>query len=168
MGPRGWSDPQPVANDDWEMPACPVNGPALDMTADTAAVAWFTAAQGNARVQVAFSDATGFAAPAVIDANDPLGRVDIVLIDDHTAVVSWLGAAERDGRAALRVAFVDRETGKLAELSLHSLAASRLAGFPQAARSTGGLLFAWTEPEEPGRIRTGFLAIPDGYLDSLR
>ncbi|MDH3893462.1 MAG: glycoside hydrolase [Chromatiales bacterium] len=168
MGPRGWSDPQPVANDDWEMPACPVNGPALDMTADTAAVAWFTAAQGNARVQVAFSDATGFAAPAVIDANDPLGRVDIVLIDDHTAVVSWLGAAERDGRAALRVAFVDRETGKLAELSLHSLAASRLAGFPQAARSTGGLLFAWTEPEEPSRIRTGFLAIPDGYLDSLR
>ena len=117
---------------------------------------------------MAFSDATGFAAPVVIDANDPLGRVDIVLIDDHTAVVSWLGAADREGRAALHVAFVDRETGKLAELSLYSLAASRLAGFPQAARATGGLIFAWTEPEEPGRVRTGILAIPDGYLDSLR
>ncbi len=47
MGPRGWSDPQPVADDGWQMPACPVNGPALDTKENSAAVAWFTAAQGQ-------------------------------------------------------------------------------------------------------------------------
>ncbi len=168
MGPQGWSDPQAVADDGWEMPACPVNGPALDMIGDSAAVAWFTAAQGNPRVQVAFSSAIGFAAPVVIDADDPLGRVDIVLIDPQTAAVSWLGAADQEGRATLRVAFVDRNHGKLAELMLHTLAASRLAGFPQAVASPGGLMLAWTEPGDPGQVQTGFLTVPDEYLDSLR
>jgi len=168
MGPRGWSDPQPVADDGWQMPACPVNGPALDTRENSAAVAWFTAAQDRARVQVAFSSATGFAAPIVVDARDPLGRVDIVLIDSRTAAVSWLGTAEQKGRATLRVAFVDRDSGKLAELTLHTLAASRLAGFPQAVASPGGLMFAWTEPGDPGQVRTGFLTVPDDYLDNLR
>ncbi len=117
---------------------------------------------------MAFSSATGFAAPIVVDARDPLGRVDIVLIDSRTAAVSWLGTAEQKGRATLRVAFVDRDSGKLAELTLHTLAASRLAGFPQAVASPGGLMFAWSEPGDPGQVRTGFLTVPDDYLDNLR
>jgi hypothetical protein len=44
-GPR----PVPVAEDGWEMPACPVNGPALAAHGERLGAAWFTAAGGASR-----------------------------------------------------------------------------------------------------------------------
>ncbi len=169
LGSDGWTDPEPVAEDGWHMPACPVNGPAIDARDDTAAVAWFTAAGGKARVQIAFSagKSVDFDSPIVLDEADPLGRVDIVLLDRKTAAVSWLAMAERDGSAALKMALVGRRDGILAESTLHELTASRRGGFPQMIGTPAGLLFAWTEPGDPGRLRTALLRLSAGYLDDL-
>jgi hypothetical protein len=48
---QAWSSPQVLNADGWKIPACPVNGPAADAHNERTAVAWFTAANGTARVQ---------------------------------------------------------------------------------------------------------------------
>lgn len=158
LGEDGWSDPLAVASDNWRMPACPVNGPAIDAHGGSVAVAWFTAADGKARVQIAFADAhrAEFDAPIVLDSAEPLGRVDLVLTRDGAAAI-WLGAPDRDGRAVLRFARVSRAGEIASESTIATVAASRRSGFPQMAMATDGLVLAWTEPGQPGRIATAII-----------
>ncbi len=102
---EGWSAPSRVHRDDWRITACPVNGPAIAALGRTVAVAWFTAPD-QPRIRLAFSDDAGvsFAAPLEIASGRVTGRVDLVLLDDRRAAVSWLAESEprsRDPRTAL-------------------------------------------------------------------
>jgi hypothetical protein len=76
-----WVPGTPVHDDGWEIAGCPVNGPAVAAVGDTVAVAWFTAAQENPRVHVAYSLDGGatFGPPARVDDGNPAGRVDLAL-----------------------------------------------------------------------------------------
>ena len=53
---------------------------------------WITAPGGEAQVNVAFSaDASAtFGPPARLDSGRPLGRADVILLDDGSALVTWL------------------------------------------------------------------------------
>ncbi|HYH08319.1 MAG TPA: exo-alpha-sialidase, partial [Thermoanaerobaculia bacterium] len=82
----GWSKPQSVRNDQWKINGCPVNGPQIDAIGNRTATAWFTMANNQSRVWATFSDGKAIA----IDDGKPLGRVDVVLLDENTAVVTWL------------------------------------------------------------------------------
>ncbi|MDZ7806934.1 MAG: hypothetical protein U5K71_07445 [Gracilimonas sp.] len=44
-----WAEPKPIHNDNWQIAACPVNGPAIDAYQNTVAVAWFTGASAMIR-----------------------------------------------------------------------------------------------------------------------
>ena len=50
-----WTAPRRVHVDNWEIPACPVNGPRADAIGNTLGVAWFTAANNFPEVKVIFS-----------------------------------------------------------------------------------------------------------------
>jgi hypothetical protein len=90
----GWTTPQPVHADGWHMTGCPVNGPAIDARGRDVAVAWFTAPD-RPRVRLAFSSDGGrtFSEPIEVAAGAVAGRVDVALLDDGRAVVSWLADA---------------------------------------------------------------------------
>jgi hypothetical protein len=142
-----WIDGGLVHDDGWETGACPINGPAVAARGDRVAVAWFTAADGEARVQVAFSDDGGrrFDAPTIVDDGAPAGRVDVVMLDDGTAVVSWL---ERTGAAGAEVRL--RRVGpgghRLERLSATAPFAERATGFPRLALAGGrAIILAWTD-----------------------
>jgi hypothetical protein len=64
------------------------------------AVAWFTAPQDEGHVFVAFSQNAGttFGAPVRVDESGSLGRVDVELMPDGTAMVSWIELAGPAGR----------------------------------------------------------------------
>ena len=142
-----WSAPRIVHADDWTMPACPVNGPAIAARGDDAVVAWYTGAGGTPRVRAARSDDAGrtFAAPLELDAGEAvLGRVDVAL-DARGAWVAWLredatGQALRlvrlDGHAAAtREAFdVARVAGR-----------GRGTGMPQLVSARGLAHLVWTD-----------------------
>jgi hypothetical protein len=91
-----WSRAQPIHADAWQIDGCPVNGPEIAADGDLVAVAWFTAAGAEPRVQMAISHDAGasFGRPVLIDGEGPLGRVDVVL-DGKEAVVSWLAFGDR-------------------------------------------------------------------------
>jgi hypothetical protein len=148
-----WSAPAPVARDGWRIDACPVNGPAVDARDDTVVVAWFTGADG-ARVRLAWSSDGGrrFAPPIDVDRGRVAGRVDVVLLDDGRAVVTWLRGNEQSAALLARPYTVDGPAGRAIEVT--GADASRAGGFPQVALAGDGLVFAWTESGPEPRVRS--------------
>lgn len=149
----GWSRPRPVHRDGWRIDACPVNGPALAARGRTAVVAWFTAAEGRARVRVAFSRDAGesFGAPLDVSRADPVGRVDVALLERRGALVSWVERTEGAAEIRLRRMSPTGPAGPAATLAAAS--AARAGGFPRMVVRGGEAIVAWTDPAGRGRVR---------------
>jgi hypothetical protein len=88
----GWTSPKVIHADGWKITGCPVNGPQLDANGKRVAIAWFTAAHDQPRVYAAFSNDAGatFSAPLRVDTDKASGRVDVALLADGSAVVTWV------------------------------------------------------------------------------
>ncbi|HYC71208.1 MAG TPA: sialidase family protein [Opitutaceae bacterium] len=154
-----WEAPQPLHDDGWKIAACPVNGPRLAARGEQVVAAWFTAAQDRPRIQVKFSRDAGatWSDPVRIDRGRPQGRVDCLLRDDGTALVTWLeleGAAEsRAGGIYLQVAAADGPRGEPRLLA--ATKTTRASGFPRmAALPDGRVLLAYTVDEQLSRVAT--------------
>lgn len=160
----GWTESAPVHEDGWVIGGCPVNGPAMAALEQLVAVAWFTAPDGEAQVHVAFSTdaAATFAPPTRLDLGRPLGRTDVVLLDDGTALVTWL-EEEGAGTAASIMSRRVASNGAMGEpLRLAGTESARASGFPRIARlGTAELLLAWTDPRGQGRVRVAVFAAGD-------
>ena len=145
-----WEMPVLVHEDGWELSGCPVNGPAMAAVGEMAAVAWFTGANDVAAVKVAFSDdaARSFGLPVRIDKGYPLGRVDLELLDEGTALVSWVEWIE--GNEVLILCRVDRDAGCIAEEHLATNSADASVNFPRMTREGSDIYVAWTQPDASG------------------
>jgi hypothetical protein len=157
-----WTTPAPVHNDGWKIAACPVNGPAVAANGRNVAVAWFTAANDSARVKLAFSSDAGatFGLPIRIDNGNTSGRVDLALLADGSALVSWI---ERTGgdTAAVRARRVTRNGTPGAVNTIATSSAARASGFPRLAVSKEHVVFAWTVPGKPSQVRVARALISD-------
>ena len=155
-----WTAPVPVHNDGWKVSYCPVNGPNVDARGDRVAVTWFTAANETPRVNMAFSTNAGesFSAPIRIDEGNPAGRVDVALLADGDALVSWV---ERTGgdTAAIRVRRVARDGKPSTPVTLATSTAARASGFPRMAIVRDDVMFAWTVPGRPSSVRVARMPI---------
>jgi hypothetical protein len=149
-----------VHADDWEMPACPVNGPALAARGGMLAAAWFTAAQQRPRVMASFSADGGrsWQRPVEVAAGTTHGRVDVVMPDDRTAVVSWLDVTGDGAEIHYRRVPAKGRPGPVRTLATTSPA--RSSGFPQMALAGGRLVFAWTVVGDPPAVRTALTPLP--------
>ena len=156
-----WSKPYAVANDNWNMAACPVNGPAIDSQQDRIAVAWFTAAEDRPAVKASFSSDGGqtFGEPAEIDAGKVLGRVGVVIRGDGSAIVSWLAMPE--GELAgfhYRTVAANGDLGPIGTVT--RVSGARRSGVPQMSLEGDRLIFAWTVPGEPSGVHTATVKLP--------
>ena len=149
-----WTKGVPVNNDNWRIAACPVNGPSVAANGKRVALAWFTAANDSARVKLAFSDDAGttFGAPLRIDDGQPAGRVDLALLSDGAALVTWIERIGGD-TAAVRTKRVTRDGKVSAPFTIASSSSARSSGFPRIAVSGSDVVFAWTMPGRPSAIR---------------
>jgi hypothetical protein len=151
----GWSVPRPVGVDNWEISACPVNGPSV--AADGGgrlAIAWFTEEGNDPRVQIAFSNDAGatFGKPTRVDDGEVIGRVDVVMLADGSALVCWMSGIEEKGANKVRRVGPDGSLGPVAIISESDI--SRASGFPRMARRGDTVHFAWTQFGKPSRVRT--------------
>jgi hypothetical protein len=102
----------------------------------------------------AFSHDAGrtWTAPVQLNDEQALGYVDIELLDDGGAAVTWVEFAEN--RRRLRVRRVDPSGTASEPVDIAGVSgAGRVTGYPRMARSGDDLLFAWTEStseEGPG------------------
>jgi hypothetical protein len=143
LGAEGWSAPVPVHADGWRIDACPVNGPAVAALGDVVVVAWFTAPD-MPRVRLAYSGDGGrsFAAPIEVASGKVAGRVDVVLLPDRRAVVSWM--AETAAGAVIRAQPFTAAGAAGTTVDVAATDVARTSGFPQMLGTGDGLLFAWT------------------------
>lgn len=149
-----WLAGVPAHSDNWKIAACPVNGPALAASGNHVALAWFTAPGDSAQVNLVFSDNAGatFSQPTRIDGGNPAGRVDVVLLTDGSALVSWVERAGGD-TAAVRVRRVASNGTAGLPMTVTSASAARASGFPKMVTMGADVMFAWTVAGRPSAIR---------------
>jgi hypothetical protein len=143
---QGWSKPQPVHADHWKMPACPLNGPAVDARGDEVVVAWYSAPNDQPVLQLARSHDGGahFEAPVEVDRGDAVaGRVDVAL-DGDGAWLLWL--REDSTGQSLQIAHQARADAKPQRSVVASLRGrGRATGYPQLAVRQGIAHAVWTD-----------------------
>lgn len=152
-----WLMPVPVHRDGWVVRACPVNGPAISASGRDVAVAWFTAKGGTGHTFLAFSNDGGgtFAPPVRVDDASSLGRVGVLLLDDGSAVVTWVEFANEKSTFQARRVTATGERG-----SAVRIADSSGTRYPRLAKAPNGLLFAWTETDgDTQRVKTAQAAV---------
>ena len=154
-----WTASKTVHDDGWKITACPVNGPAVSARGRQVAVAWMTAKGEDGLAFAAFSTDAGasFGAPIRLDDQGTLGRVGIALLDDGSAIASWIEFADR--RAQLRARRIVPSGGRGTAQAV-GLEGDRTSGYPRMARRGPEILFAWTEAHDGRpRMRTAVAAL---------
>jgi len=156
-----WTDPKPVYSDGWSIFGCPVNGPAIATFENTAAVAWFTNANDIPKVKVSFSDNNGelFNAPIEVDHFKPSGRVDIELLKDGSALVSWLDNIE--GMAVIRLQRINADGSKDSAINVSESSESRSSGFPRMIIKNDDAYLTWTNSGDTLTVKTAKVHLKD-------
>jgi hypothetical protein len=166
-----WSTPQPVFADNWKIAACPVNGPSLSANGSTVAMAWFTARDDQPRVFAAFSRDAGktFAAPIRVDDAGTLGRIDLELLPDGSALAAWIeftslrpdaSGSKPQSQAQFRARRIEPSGARSSPVTIAGIAGSRSSGYPRMAVANGEAVFAWTEAADGGALQVRTAASP--------
>lgn len=136
-----WTESKSIHNDNWKIAGCPVNGPRIHASGNNLAAAWFSAAADTAHVNVVFSSDGGqtFGKAIRIDEGGAIGRVDIVTLDDRSALVSWMEGTK------IKTTKVYTDGTKDESITIATSSEARSSGFPQMTRSGRQVLFAWTD-----------------------
>jgi hypothetical protein len=154
-----WGLPGRVHADNWQINGCPVNGPSVSADGQRVAVAWYTEAGGQPRVNVTFSADAGatFNSPVKVDDGQPIGRVDVILLPDGSVLVCWMSGTVDSGAIKVRRVRGDGTLGPVAIIARTDI--SRSSGFPRMARLGDAVHFVWTEFGTPSRVHTAIADI---------
>ncbi len=159
-----WLPPGPVATEGWSIPGCPMNGPAVAAQGRSVAVAWYTYANSQPRVRLAFSNDSGstFGQPIEVDGargtSMPLGRVGLVLDDDGTALVSWIASRRDVAELFVRRVASDGRVGEI--VGPRGEASGRQIGFARIARDGPDLVVVSTIASGVQLARAPLKSIP--------
>ena len=155
-----WTEPRRVHEDGWRINACPVNGPSLAARSRNVVVGWFAAKDNLPKSFAAFS--TGRRPhvwpPVRLDDEGSLGRVDVELLPDGSAVAAYVEFANQ--RADFRVRRLTRNGEKSPPVVVSSVAGNRSSGYPRMALSGNELIFAWVDRTVGSQVRTAVSKVP--------
>lgn len=154
-----WTAPQSLPADGWEIHGCPVNGPSVAASGKSAVVAWFSAAKDLPQVKIAFSNDAGatFSEAIRVDDGKPLGRVEAIILPDHSALVVWLERTEKG--AEIRAKRLQANAAKGASIKVAEGNVGRSSGFPQIAVTKNEVVFAWTQIAPQPLVKVGMMKL---------
>ena len=155
-----WTEGRPVHDDNWRINACPVNGPSLSARGRDVAIAWFAAKDDQPKSFAAFSHDAGrtFGTPIRVDDEASLGRVDVELLPDGSAVAAYIEFAAQ--RADFRLRRITRSGGRSAPITISNVAGNRSSGYPRVAMNGRELVFAWVDRQGGSQVRTAVARLP--------
>ena len=155
-----WTEPVTAHRDDWKIAACPVNGPMLSARGRNVAIAWYTMKNEKGHAQVAFSRDAGrtFGAPVALADADTTGRVDVALLDDGSAVASWIEVIDK--RAEFRIRRLQPSGERSPSITVAQIETSRTSGYPRIARHGDELVLAWIARDGGLTVRTAVAKLP--------
>jgi hypothetical protein len=141
-----------------------VNGPAITAQGNNVAAAWFTARNDQGQSWAAFSKDGGrtWGQPIRLDDAASMGKVAIEMLDDGSAVASWIEFANQ--RSQFRARRIEASGTKSAPITIAGAAGTgRVGGVPRMVRTGNELLFVWVDTPESGGIggvKTAVAALP--------
>ena len=155
-----WTEGRPVHDDQWRINACPVNGPSLSARGRDVAIAWFAARDDQPKSFAAFSHDAGrtFGTPIRVDDDASLGRVDVELLPDGSAVAAYIEFAAQ--RADFRLRRITRSGERSAPITISNVAGNRSSGYPRVASNGRELVFAWVDRQGGSQVRTAVARLP--------
>lgn len=156
-----WTNGVAVHDDNWRIAACPVNGPVLSARDRTVAIAWFTIKDDQGQAFVAFSNDAGrtFGAPVRLDDGGTLGRVDIELLPDGSAVASYIESGSE--KPLFRLRRVEASGARSVPVTAAGIDGNRTSGYPRLALHEQELVLAWIEREGDGlSVKTAAARLP--------
>jgi hypothetical protein len=141
-----WQAPQLVAADNWHMPACPVNGPALSANGSSLWAAWYTGAGAQPALRVAYSNNNGVRFKhhrRLVQSSALQGRVDI----QADAEGAWLMWTEESDRQRLWLQRLDEELNTPAPAQRIAVlqGRGRATGFARMQQVNGRVYVVWTD-----------------------
>ena len=142
---KRWTTPVRVHADEWKMPACPVNGPAIASQQNKVWVAWFTAAtQPSVRIAHSKNAGDSFEPMREVASQNVQGRVDI-LADKNSVWLSWM--EEKSGTQIVWLAQYSHDLKtEMQRFSLPSVTGSgRATGFPRMVLAQNKIHMVWTD-----------------------
>ncbi|MCK7594050.1 sialidase family protein [Pseudomarimonas salicorniae] len=153
-----WSPPTPLPVDDWTMPGCPVNGPAITAQGPALIAAWPTQAEGLPVLRLALRDQGSWQTLPDLDrGQDMMGRVDLAPWTESTTLAVWL--ATEGGQTTLRLAEIGADGLPRWKQLIARLPAGRGTGMPRIAARDGQAIVVWTEPGVPtSRLRGALIS----------
>lgn len=151
-----WTSPKAVYADNWRIRACPVNGPKADAINNDLAIAWFSMKDQKGQVKVVFSNDNGesFGRVIQIGEGNAIGRIDLVMLDSSSAIVSWM-----EGSSVKKVT-VRSDGSKEPSVMIASSSDKRSSGFPQMTKAGDKVFFAWTD-DKAKTIRVASINLSD-------
>jgi hypothetical protein len=140
-----WTTASPVAGDNWKLDFCPVNGPMLAARGRDVVATWFTVKNDQGQAYAAFSSDAGrtWGMPIRLDDGGSLGRTDVEILDDGSAVASWVEYSE--GRSDFKIRRIESSGAKSAPVAVAPVSGGQASGYPRIARVGNELIFAWTD-----------------------
>jgi hypothetical protein len=155
-----WLAPEPLFDDGWVVPGCPVNGPAIAADGDHVLAAAYSEAGGRPAVRIRGSADAGRSWRAAVElaGGDRLGRLDVAALPGgRFAVAHQTGSG---ARARLRVDVIDARDQVIASQVLARADRAHLPGFPRMAASGDAIVLAWAQVEAgKPRLRVVLLRI---------
>jgi len=154
-----WTEPKPIFNDNWKIAGCPVNGPAVSAKNNVVAVTWFTIADNTPKVKVVFSNDNGntFGTPITIATETIMGRLDIELLDDGSAIVSSMDSKE--GESLILLQHIKQDGAISEPFQVSETANSRSSGFPRMILKDDAVYLAWTSVGETLNVQSAKILI---------
>src|SRR5678815_3350176 len=156
-----WSAPEPLSNDNWEIDGCPVNGPAIASNGKNVAVAWFTAPDEKARVNVMLSTDGGktFGKPVRVDDGNTSGRLDVISLSTGGAIVSWVERGSAGSGSQVRLKQVEANGTAGASVTV-SGAGLQPGSVPRIEQAGGEVVVTWTPSGDMPSVRTAVVTMP--------
>jgi len=138
---------------------CPVNGPKVDAIGSSVAVAWYSGEKGEPKVNIAFSKDGGetFSQPIRVDDGATIGRIDLVIVAEDEAWVTWLESAETNTEIRARSIRSNGELGP--SIIIAATKKDRSSGFPQIVKLDNQLIIAFTEVGTSQQVKAGIVKI---------
>jgi hypothetical protein len=141
-----WSQSQRVAQDDWQIAGCPVNGPSVASSNKTIGVAWYTEAKGFGEIKFALSneDTVQFKSPIIIDqGTHVMGQIGLAADNDRGFLVSWVTSDGGDS-GGLNLRYIDHQGGLGPTNRVTDVDLLHQVGLPQLALEGNVAVMAWT------------------------
>jgi hypothetical protein len=152
-----------IVNDDsWFIAGCPVNGPRISSYEEKGAIVWYTESKQEPKINVAFINSSGDTINEIqrIDIEAPMGRVDVIMLNKETALVSWMEKTGTEATLFIQTISINGRKGKLITIGKNSQ--TRSSGFPVITKVSDQILIAYTLVDgDNERIETKSIHLKD-------